>query len=132
MLDLAVADVAQALRAAPEDLPWLHEAPCRALLRRTLCLSGEPWNKADRRALELLEQAARVVGLPDRQSIGWDEVSFNELAAGSRPPRVCLYCGEPNLRAPQSRYCSSAHKFMAMRRRLGRVQDPGRPAIEAW
>ena len=125
---IEIEDVAAILMRAPRSQPWSYEALARHWLRAQACLAGASWGQADQRALRLLEQAAEFAGLPPKRVLGWDANVYSYLGVACVPLRACAnpLCDKPNLRAAQSRFCSSSCKFASMRRRLQRIKYPDR------
>jgi hypothetical protein len=109
VLDLAAGAVDVLVRGAG---PYRHEGPARAWLRSRLCLTGEPWPRADRTAADLVLRARELarVATPD----GWDHNDFEALDWG-----LCLICGRPfRRRGADRRYCgrSCIDKAFAIRK----------------
>ena len=98
----SIVDIAAILSLAPPAQPWRHEAPCRTIIRRLLCLSGEKWWKADRAGFVLVARARIENGV--RQPTGYDSdydlSSWQEL-------ENCPICDRPFMPTRAGHVCCS-------------------------
>jgi hypothetical protein len=110
-----VAEVAEILVLAPEQLPWAHEGPLRSVIRQRLCLAGWRWKAADEKARRLVARGRREASI--RTPRGWDVNTW----PGVWPE--CWICGKPfPSRKPFGAYCSAVCHWRAARIRENPVR----------